>query len=284
MITDRETNFVFFSSLVKERPELRRFWRYLEKTLKKAGIQYGFIHGTNDLWCRDYMPVQVANDKFVQFVFDPAYYKTKKHRHLLTDIDKVEVDAGPVAHFEQSLVLVDGGNLVRSKNRVILTDRIFKENEAPREEIEAELKRGLQVSHLYFIPTQPYDTSGHSDGMVRLLDDSTLLVADYGTESNSWKSKYQQALSKTGLRLIPFPNVISNRKNIYDDYTAIGCYINFAWIGDTILFPQFDLPEDKVALQEANKVFKEYKVLPVPAAELAIAGGVLNCATWNIRV
>ena len=53
MITDRDTNFVYFSSLIKERPALKSFWLNLEKELQRAGIKYGFIENTNDIWCRD---------------------------------------------------------------------------------------------------------------------------------------------------------------------------------------------------------------------------------------
>lgn len=282
MITDRDTNFVFFSSLIRERQELKGFWRSLETTLKKAGIKYGFIHGTNDLWCRDYMPIQLANDKYVQFVFDPSYYKTKKHRHLHTNTQQVKVDASFNFTLQDSGLLLDGGNLVRSKNTVVLTESIIKENGTTKEELVPKLKQVLQVEHIYIIPKQPCDNSGHSDGMVRLLDDNTLLVADYQQELPYWKAKYERALKATGLNLIPFPGVATNIKNEEGEYAAIGCYINFAWIGNTILFPQFDLPEDKETLREAKQIFTGCKVLPVPAVDLAMYCGVLNCATWNV--
>lgn len=284
MLTDRDTNFVYFSSLLKERPELRNFWLYLEKTLKKAGISYGFVYGTNDLWCRDYMPVQLAKDKFVQFVFDPSYYKTKKHRHLLTDTQKARVGAAPGSAMQHSPVLLDGGNLVRSPHTVVLTERAVKENKTTKQELIPKLKQALQIEHVFAIPSQPNETSGHADGMVRLLDDHTLLVADYQNELPYWKAKYERGLKNTGLRLIPFPGVTTDDRNEQGEYTAIGCYINFAWIGNTILFPQFDIAEDKEAIREATQILNGYNVVPVPAADLAMFCGVLNCATWNIKV
>jgi agmatine deiminase len=284
MITDRDTNYVFFSSLIKERTELKTFWRYLEKTLKKACINYSFIDGTSDLWCRDYMPVQIAKDEYVQFVFDPSYYKTKKYKHLLTDTQKVKYNAACGMAIQNSPILLDGGNLVRSRNTVVLTERAVKENKTTKEELLPKLKQVLKVENVHFIPAQPNETSGHSDGMVRLLDDHTLLVADYQQEQLYWKTKYERALKNTGLQLIPFPGVTTEIKNNKGEYTAIGCYINFAWIGNTILFPQFNIAEDKEALREAKQIFKDCSILPVPTAELAMFCGVLNCATWNINI
>lgn len=285
MVTDRDTNFVFFSSLIKQRPALKGFWLYLEKQLERVGIPYGFIENTNDIWCRDYMPVQVAPKQFVQFKYYPSYCDTNKYRHLITDTTQVQLGAPLSGTMVQHPLLVDGGNIVRSTNAVVVTERIFKENKRlAKEDVIAQLKQGLQVEQLYFIPSQPNDMTGHSDGMVRFVDDYTLLVADYSKELEYWKIRYKKALQKTGLHLIDFPAVNTSIKNSDGNFTAIGCYINYAWIGKTILFPQFDLPEDKAALKEAKCLFKDYQVIPVPAGALALDGGVLNCATWNVQV
>jgi agmatine deiminase len=284
MVTDRDTNFVFFSSLIKERPELQSFWKYLEKTLKRAGIEYGFIENSNDIWCRDYMPVQVAPKQFVQFTYCPSYCNTNKYRHLITDTSQVKLSVPLAGKTVNHSLVIDGGNIVRSSNAVVMTERIFKENkEADKEVLVAQLKQVINVEQLHLAPSQPYDMTGHSDGMVRFVDDNTLLVADYSGEPDYWKNRYRNALQKTGLHLIEFPTVNTSIKNSKGDYTAIGCYINFAWIGEVILFPQFDLPEDKDALKQAQSIFKGYTVIPVPASELAVDGGVLNCATWNVR-
>lgn len=285
MITDRDTNFVFLSSLIKERSALKSFWLYLEKELKRANIKYGFIGNTSDIWCRDYMPVQVAPKQFVQFKYYPSYCDTNKYRHLITDTSQIQLSSPLTGKTRQHPLVIDGGNVVCSGNAVVMTERIFKENKAlAKEDIIAQLKKVLQVEQLYLIPSQPFDFTGHSDGMVRFVDDHTLLVADYSGELDYWKTKYRNALQNTGMRLIEFPAVDSERKNKEGNYTAHGCYINFTWIGEVILFPQFDLPEDKEALKEARHIFKSFKVVPVPSSELAEDGGVLNCATWNVRV
>ncbi|MCP2044413.1 agmatine deiminase family protein [Pontibacter sp. HSC-36F09] len=285
MITDRDTNFVYFSNLIKERPALYEFWLYLEKALERAGIGYGFIENTSDIWCRDYMPVQVTKDKFVQFKYYPSYCDNDEYRHTITDTSQVQLKSLLAGSKLQHPLVLDGGNVVRSGNAVILTERIFSENKKlAKEDVIAQLQHALQVEELYLIPEQPDDMTGHSDGMVRFLDDHTLLVADYEKHSKSWKARYERTLRRTGLQLVKFPNVLSEERDDDGEYTAIGCYINFAWIGKVILFPQFDIPEDAEALQTARSIFSDYEVIPIPARELAIDGGVLNCVTWNVQV
>jgi agmatine deiminase len=84
------------------------------------------ISGTLDVWCRDYMPVPVAEDRFVQFRYAPDYL-TGEHQHLLAD-----GEIGPrlpwVKNCERSGIVLDGGNVVGWGDRAIVTDKVFREN------------------------------------------------------------------------------------------------------------------------------------------------------------
>src|ERR1700679_2121980 len=93
------------------------------------------------------------------------------------------------------------------------------------------------------------------------------------------------ALDKTGLKIVPFPSINYEKKNQNSDFTAIGVYINFAQIGNTILFPLFALPGEKEmeALGLTEFLYPDCKVIPVDAIDIAEEGGVLNCITWNIK-
>lgn len=56
------------------------------------------------------MPVQAAKDKFVQFRFYPSYYDSNKWQHLITDTERVTVDAVPATVITRSSILLDGGH------------------------------------------------------------------------------------------------------------------------------------------------------------------------------
>ena len=284
MITDPETNFVYLSGLLASETKYLSFWQYLKGILEREHIAYELLHNTKDLWCRDYMPVQVEKARFVQFNFNPTYYRDPKYAHLRSEPKEVTENIA-FLNPEASAITLDGGNLVKWKGRAILTEAVVEENpHIPKAALISRLKEILQLEHLWLIPWQPYDSSRHSDGMVRFLDSRRLLVANYEKESISWKKRYRKALDKTGLNLIPFPAITVNEKNEYRDYVATGCYINFAWIGNTILFPQFGLEEDEEALALIRQLLPEKNVVPVDCDSLAYFGGVLNCCTWNVRI
>ena len=281
MIPDNETNHMYFSRLITVCDEYCAFWHRLEKLLLHESIPYSFIDGTRDIWCRDYMPVQVSKTRYVRFRYKPSYCDNSKWRHTITNQEVILINH-EIESIDSGLI-VDGGNIVKSNNRIIMTDRIMKDNPAySREQIISECKRLLEVDNVHIIPSMSYDYTGHADGMVRFFDDSTLIVADYSHESASWRKKFSIALKSTGLEIVPFPAVISDKRNKDGDLTAIGCYINFARIGNTILLPQFGIPEDIIALEETQKLFPGCTVVPVLSCEIAYNGGVLNCITWSI--
>ncbi len=65
MIQDSECNRVFFSALLRERCPIA--YKGLTETLDKYNVPWSLLEGTNDIWCRDYMPIRKPPIKDVLF-------------------------------------------------------------------------------------------------------------------------------------------------------------------------------------------------------------------------
>lgn len=108
-------------------------------------------HDTKDIWCRDYMPLQIGIDKFVQFKYEPDYLKNDLH---LRSEPRVVNPSNKIPALYIDTINLDGGNIVKWKDKVILTDRIFKENPAtPKDKLVLELERVFGVPVL-IIPSR----------------------------------------------------------------------------------------------------------------------------------
>ena len=280
MISEIETNYVCFSGLLLKRyPEL---FESLEAALERRDIPYGLITGTRDIWCRDYMPIQVAEDSFVQFKYDPRYLRYKKYRHTITDVDGVCEAMGikPV----KSKIRLDGGNVVTSGSKVIITDRIFKENpNRGKKRLVEELKELLQVERVIIIPECPGDMTGHADGLVRFPhetepDNDTVYVSDLSCACPRYFPKLCSALTQVGLTPRPMP-YDSPKK--YDRIDATGTYINYLQVGKFVFYPAFGSKADAFAGRIFSKLFGSDAV-PIKVGKLAKEGGVLNCISWNV--
>ncbi len=126
MIADHEANVVYVADTLERRfPSVHVG---LKTILERHGTPLQIIPGTRDIWCRDYMPIQVGENRFVQFQYSPDYL-AGKYRHLMAD-----GEIGPTLAFlrncERSEIVLDGGNVVRWDDQVIMTEKVFDENPA----------------------------------------------------------------------------------------------------------------------------------------------------------
>lgn len=275
---DKETNSVYFSSLLQTR--YPKILDALTFYFNRDNISYGLLEHTKDMWAVDYMPIQVRPDLFVQFKYDPDYLRGK-WSHLRTDASLVTKPLGIIP--ERSSIVLDGGNVVRSKHLAILTNKVFSENSTIKESILlnniAEL---LEVEKVITVPTEPGDYIGHSDGMVRFIDDNTVLLNHYPFHNKTYSDfgyAVRSSLRNAGLEIIELPYTSWSNSSPDD---ANGCYINYLEVGNHIFLPWFGLPNDIEAINRLQQVFPSRQIVDIQCSKLAKEGGVLNCISWNV--
>ena len=123
MIPDSKTNFLYLAGCL---PELfPEFYDRFKKVLTESSINFELLPNTKDVWVRDYMPVQIGVNDFVQFVYDPDYLKPKEYMHLKSNPDEIctAIQINP----RKSKLVIDGGNVNRTSDKVIMCDKLFKE-------------------------------------------------------------------------------------------------------------------------------------------------------------
>ena len=82
MIPDWETNHLFLSDRLEN--QFPALFANLRSVLKCVTID--IIPGTNDIWCRDFMPIQLDGNRFCQFRYNPDYLR--KYQNLITPPEK----------------------------------------------------------------------------------------------------------------------------------------------------------------------------------------------------
>ncbi len=281
MIADSETNFLYLADSLKKN-EYSSFCEHFENKLKENNISYTFLPNTNDIWARDYMPIQVSDSKFVEYRYDPDYLQEIKYRHLKTYPDLV-CDSLSLKTIKTNII-IDGGNVIKSSNSVIMTDKIVSENKEKykREELINELKTLFEVEKVIFIPWDKAEYFGHADGMIRFIDDGKVLINGYFNEyPKSFQSKLYGALIENGLTIerLNFTVSAPDQRN--------WAYINYLQMKDFIFIPEFKIEEDKQAFEIFSNLFPDYSerkaIIPVNVTDIVKEGGALNCITWNIK-
>ena len=275
MIPDWETNHLFLSDRLEN--DFPALLASLRSVLN--GVTIDIIPGTSDIWCRDYMPIQLDENRFCQFVYNPDYLR--EFRHLITPPEKCRLAF--MEHCRQEALVLDGGNVVASRSKVILTEKIYTENPSiERPKLRTRLEEVFQAECI-FIPKEPYDPVGHSDGVVRFVAENRVLVNDYSGVDPAYGTRLRNVLEKKGLEVDTLPMFQEKAQRPGKFQSAVGLYINYLRVGDVVVVPGYDRPEDEAALEKVRDVMPNARVFQLPCRSLAEEGGVLNCVSWTIK-
>lgn len=283
MITDSLTNTVYFSSLLREKcPNLNE---HITAALQKRGIPFTYLSGTKDIWCRDYMPIQIEKDRFVLYKYTPDYLiKDKYGLSIMTNPQDVfQTEDKQLQSIWQRCtaidLVLDGGNVVKCGDAVVMTDKMFVENkDKSRHEVEGILRDAFQCD-IIFVPWDQQEELklGHSDGIVHYVGNGKVLLTNYHDFDSNLYQQYHKALeSRFEVTTLKYQS-----KEINDNSWA---YINYLQVGNLVLVPQLGIEEDEQAIEQIGLALPECEVVGIPALEAVEDGGALNCVSWNVQI
>jgi agmatine deiminase len=277
MIPDWETNSVFFSRLLPERyPTL---WERLAEILRQHRVPTRLIDGTRDLWARDYSPVQVGPQQFVKFRYRPDYLVG--HKHLLTP-GTICGQFQDLGNCRRTRIILDGGNVVAAKNRVILTEKVYRENPGQeRSKLRSKLTELFQGANCLFIPKEAGDIIGHSDGVVRFLAEDLIVINNYSAVDPAYRERLCRILTNQGLQIEKLPH-FREKQSTDGIPSAVGNYVNYLRVGNLIVVPAYKSRHDEKACETLQRLCPEATVRPLECRDLARAGGILNCIAFTV--
>ncbi|MFT7036946.1 MAG: agmatine deiminase [Cyclobacteriaceae bacterium] len=288
MIGNINSNSIYLSPLLKEIPAYQKLVKELLMVFDKCQLKIEWLEGTKDIWARDYMPVKVAEGRYVSFLYEPWYLKgfetSRTNRYELPILEQLKVT--------YSDINLDGGNIELSDRFAIVTDRIYHENsnmskKALKAALEKLLERELIVIKAY---SKSEDMTGHIDGMLRLVDENTIITSALIGDYQYHKKDMNRLKQAYGFEIIEMPffedPYNKNKKVRLDDrISAKGIYVNYLEIGEVILFPVFEMEGfkqyDKEAIATITNAYPNYTIVPIVINEIAEKGGLMNCISWT---
>jgi len=273
MICDYQTNKVYLAEGIKGYPKVAE---KLLMALCDERIDTDYLPRSKSrkhVWARDYMPIQIDEGRFLQYIFNPDYLRGAPDyippyfsmcRNLKLNCRK-------------AMYIIDGGNVVKFDDCVIMTDKVLIENKAKdADNFRWDLERIFEC-RVHFIPWDRYEMFGHADGMVRAIGHRNVLLNNYIDFDKDLRKRLRDCLMAQGFNVeelhydMPRPSKFS------------WAYLNFLQVNNRIFVPELGLDEDGKAVEQIQGFYPNHKVILVPhCQELVRDGGALNCVTWNI--
>ena len=273
MICDYQTNKVYLAEGIKHYETVAH---NLLQALYNEGIEAEFLRHTDSskhIWARDYMPIQLTKTRFLQYRYAPDYLKG--YEDYIPPYQTI--CRGLHLKLKETPLVIDGGNVVKFRNCVVMTDKVLKENPGYTERyIRLQLEEAFGCEIL-LIPWDRYEMFGHADGMVRAIGDYYILMNNYCDFDRDLKQRLRDALSGRFCIAelhydVPRPSRLS------------WAYLNFLQVNNCIFVPGLGSREDEQALEQIQKLYARHKVILIPGCqELVKEGGALNCISWNIQ-
>lgn len=291
LMHDESTNIVYLSPWLNDdlqgHPD---FYKRLVTLLKDMGIEYKILTNTNDYWARDYMPIQFGVNEFLKYKYNPDYLmnsKNKEDKLTITKVDKVL--RGMDINCRKTEFTIDGGNIVACGPYIVMTDKVFIDNN--REKGDDNFLKELedQIGHpIIIIPwtmhgrfdDEDTDKYGHADGFIKWCGGNRILMGNHGDYYPDEAACIRSILEQYGFVVT---EMSFNDKLTHPCQELNWAYINFLQVGDNIIMPQFNIEEDEIAYQYVHDSFPNCKIKQIEMNDIAKEGGALHCISWNIR-
>ena len=280
---DTTTNFVYISDKLKE--FYPSTYSRLTRLFDEMEIEWGELKGTKDIWIRDYMPIQLSDDKFLVYKYDPDYLKDSGKEHL-TDSQSIYKSVLPEKKVKHVNLTLDGGNVVMCYAHRVMTDKVFQENGKAKY-----ASRFIQYiteslgSEILFLPwhcdnsNDPNaDVYGHADGLVHWTGDNRVLMSNHREFDPKEADEIRWRLEAVGFEVTEMLFDVPNPNKDFN-----WAYINYLEVGNKIIVPVFGIPEDKQALKYIREANPDCIVRGFRMRDIARNGGALHCITWNIK-
>lgn len=266
--------------------------------LKLKTIWSPFIR---DIWIRDYgfFPIQYFRDvhELVQFQYAPSYitkpYQAKAHNDSLAAI---QAASNLGITLKMIPIALDGGSLIHNGNGIaVLTqkavDHAVSLSRQTAESVKAILRTNLGFKKIIVVKPEPGDVTGHMDGIVRFLTPNTLSVIKYpnsyreGYEYGQYLTSYLATALGAKFKIVKIPCSPPLPVSCEGIPSAVGNYLNFVWIGERLIVPQYGTELDREVIQRLRSALPQTEIIGFLAdltIKLASLGGILNCITTTI--
>lgn len=288
------------------RPEVKEKLKKKFSNISRTKIIYYPSKDVQDIWIRDFAPIAQEEKVAVKAMYSPSYFKESEKQ--FSDLDDkvgtglknfIKKDFLSLTIGSNNPIVIDGGNFIHNgKGFGIVTNRVVSDNESHSiNEVQDKIKTQLKLKELLILPVEPGDETGHIDGMVRFLDESTVVVAQYPEqyevgENNISEKEYFESqsvfnaiaveLKKQGFVVHRITNALPKNYSSNGIASAVGNYLNFLRIGNSIFIPQYGTKYDS-CIESYRNCFPRLEFIPVNfgISNLAKLGGVLNCISWT---
>jgi agmatine deiminase len=183
----------------------------------------------------------------------------------------------------------EGGNfLTDGQGTLIMSTKVLESNpHLTSQTLQSLLHDYFQFEKLILTPRLTFETTGHVDMLVKLIDPETLIISAPNTRSTRQRLQatidlFKQETNAKGqkykITLIPTLPLYYN----WFFYPIRRSYTNALTVNGRILMPIYGVKEDAEALAIYRRVASDFEIMPIDCSVGANGGGAVHCMTKEV--
>lgn len=263
---------------------------YLQKRGRTTLERVRFLDiAADDIWVRDYGP-------FVGHQADSALGVISATYATHTRYPQAGDDAMPrhfAAHHDLPVreipLTTEGGNFITDgQGTLLMTRKVLESNpQLTPQMLEALLHEYFDFEKLILTPYLTFETTGHVDMLVKLIDSQTILISAPNTLSARGRLQatldlFRHATNAQGQRykieLVPTLPIYYN----WFFYPIRRSYTNALTVNGRLLVPIYGMPQDADALAIYRRIAPGFEIIPIDCKLGANGGGAVHCMTKEV--
>lgn len=249
----------------------------------------------NSIWCRDYGPWNIyTNDVDSLALIDWIYNRPRPKDDTVpsaieryTGLPMYQTTVAP-----NDLIHTGGNFMADGLGTGFSSNLILDENPTHSEaEIDTIMKQFMGINRYIKMSTLPYDGIHHIDMHMKLLDEETILMGEYPTDTADGpgiESNLQYVLSTftspfgTPYKVVRIPmppDAMGYYPNRNGDYRT---YTNAVFVNKTILLPTYEQRYDTTAIRIWQEAMPGYRVVGINCNSIIPSLGAIHCITKEV--
>jgi len=263
---------------------------YLNQQGAPVGHIEWVVEKTNSVWIRDYGPQFVYDDNSNAWGVVDFHYANSRPDDDDTPLFISQAAGVPRVNRQTTdVVYTEGGNLNHDGlGCVIYSQRTYSQNSGVNPAVIDQRVLSAFQSHANIVPQDPtLDMTGHVDMFLKIVDEDTILVAEYAPNQKDYQILENcaalMAASTNGngdpwnVVRIPQPDVYY----IFFIIPVVRTYTNSLVANDVVLFTSFGINLDQDAYAIYQQVYPGKTLYAIDASAIIRSGGAWHCVTME---
>jgi len=237
-----------------------------------------FVHVPCErMWIRDHGPLAVMTDNGMAFIDLNDLANSGLDEDLPTNL----ANLWGLDSYQLPYIFCGGNFMVNSFNTLFTTERVYTSNASyTQAQIKTAFQNYFGITDIITISSQHNDYWGHIDMQIKLLDDTTFVIASVDPASGPNYDTLENNFNRISQLTSPYGTPYRIRRlPMADNWKT---YANALMLNNKVLLPVYNHARDSIAIQVYQELLPQHDIVGINCNPIIGWEGAIHCITMQL--